>query len=602
MTLVTILFGHLAGPECRRALARGWLIVVRTLVGLTLALILVCLLWLWWVGSLLDPWHTPVDALRFALWAASMILLTIVVVQAPAVLAGSLAGERERGVLQLLLTTAVTPREIVSGRLLGKLSQVGMIVLAGLPIVAMLFAWNNLAFGDLTAFFLLMSSVGLGGGGLAVGASIVSRRARDALLSVYILMLILLLSPLLTQVGLPVAAAEWLLWFNPFYALSRLEEDGQAGPVLAASGFWLAIGVAGAALGAWRLRPSCLAEGDAVKKSRRPLWVPALGERPMLWKELYIERVGTLGRFGRWLGVLLTVTIGGGSLVLAAIIVADYLSPGTDSWSVGATNFLATIFTGASATFMGWLLQWAIGLRAAVSIASERERATWDALLMSPLEAGEIVRAKLFGSLYALRWMVGAMVLAWTLAVFVGAVPIPGYIRWIAGNTVAGFLMAAIGVRASLSLPTATKAMTWTIALWLGSIVGVAVIAFSIIALVWLLVVAAWISAISYGFVSPLSAPWSIGIRMETGWALASDFVTVVVTLLIVLDTALRFDQIAGRMAGGAVATKVDQFLHGRQNQPVFIPARKKAAAMKPDLPRDIVSPPVASVEVAGAD
>ena len=71
---------------------------------------------------------------------------------------------------------------------------------------------------------------------------------------------------------------------------------------------------------------------------------------------------------------------------------------------------------------MGWLLQWAVGLRAAVSIASERERGTWDALLMSPLEPGEIVRAKLFGSLYALRWMVGAMILAWTLAVVVGAV------------------------------------------------------------------------------------------------------------------------------------------------------------------------------------
>ena len=130
--------------------------------------------------------------------------------------------------------------------------------------------------------------------------------------------------------------------------------------------------------------------------------------------------------------------------------------------------------TGASATFMGWLLQWAIGLRAAVSIASERERATWDALLMSPLEPREIVRAKVFGSLYALRWMVAAMILAWTLALVVGAVSIHEYVVWIAGNTVAGALMAAIGVRCSLSLPTATKAMTWTIALWLTSLVGVA--------------------------------------------------------------------------------------------------------------------------------
>ena len=107
------------------------------------------------------------------------ILLTIVVVQAPAVLAGSLAGERERGVLQLLLTTAVTPREIVSGRLLGKLSQVGMIVLAGVPIIALLAAWNGLSLLEVVTLFLLMAAVGLGGGGLAVGASVISRRGRE---------------------------------------------------------------------------------------------------------------------------------------------------------------------------------------------------------------------------------------------------------------------------------------------------------------------------------------------------------------------------------------------------------------------------------------
>ena len=64
MTLATILFGHLAGVECRRALARGWLIVVRTLVGLVLALILECLLWLWWLTSLWNPGQAPVLALR----------------------------------------------------------------------------------------------------------------------------------------------------------------------------------------------------------------------------------------------------------------------------------------------------------------------------------------------------------------------------------------------------------------------------------------------------------------------------------------------------------------------------------------------------------
>ena len=139
-------------------------------------------------------------------------------------------------------------------------------------------------------------------------------------------------------------AAEWLLWFNPFFSLNRLVLEVRV--AAGAGGFRFLAGDGcrpASAVAAWRLRPTCLATGDTVKKSRRPLWVPALGDRPMLWKELYIERVGTLGRFGRWLGVLITVAIGGGSLVLAAIILSDLFWPCADGWSVGATNFLSVV-------------------------------------------------------------------------------------------------------------------------------------------------------------------------------------------------------------------------------------------------------------------
>ena len=223
MNLATVLLGPLAGPECRRALARVWLIVVRTLVGSLLALIVFVLIWVWRLDSLFDPFFVPdVADLRTALSASVMILLTIAVVQAPAVLAGSLAGERERGVLQLLLTTAVSPREIVLGRLVGKLSQVGMILLAGLPLLALLVAWNGYGLIHLAAIALLLAAVRLGGGGLAVGASVLSRRGRDALLAVYILMLILTLSPLLWRLGLPTGIADLLASFNPYISITSL--------------------------------------------------------------------------------------------------------------------------------------------------------------------------------------------------------------------------------------------------------------------------------------------------------------------------------------------------------------------------------------------
>ena len=455
-----------------------------------------------------------------------------------------------------------------------------MIVLAGIPIIALLAAWNGLSFLELVTLFLLLGAVGLGGGGLAVGASVISRRGRDALLSVYILMLVLVLSPMLTAVGLPVWIGRWLEAFNPYSSMNHLVWEGDVAPAVATAGFWLTMGLTGAAVAAWRLRPTCLALGDTVKKSHRRLWVPALGDRPMLWKELYVERANSLGRFGRWLGILITALIGGGSVVLGVMVLSPLFWSSATDWSLWATNALSVALSDGNGRFMGWLLQCAIGLRAAVSIASERERGTWDALLMSPLEPGEIVRAKLSGSMHALRWMAGAMILAYTLALITGAVGLGDYVEWIAANATAGALMAAVGVRCSLSLPTATKAMTWTIGLWIASAAVLGFLAFSIIAIVCLLCVAVWSVAIQYGFATINSPPW-FPLSWDVAWPLSLDLVTVIVTVLIVLDTSLRFDRIAGRMAGGAMATGVDRWLHGHTIQPVFLPDKKSSAPAK---------------------
>jgi hypothetical protein len=458
---------------------------------------------------------------------------------------------------------------------------VGMILLAGVPFLALLAAWNGLGLLHLATMALLLAAVGLGGGGLAVAASIVSRRGRDALLTVYILMMLLTLSPMLSWLGLPAEVGELLFSFNPYFSMNRLVMAGEVAPALWTSAFWLLLGLAGSAVAVWRLRPSTLAPtGGVAKKSRRGR-VPPLDERPMLWKELYIERVGTLGRFGRWLGVFLTVSVGGGSLVLAAIILGSWLARSETDASRWAADLFSVLLAGSSGMFLGWMLQWGVGLRAAVSIASERERGTWDALLMSDLKPGEIGRAKLYGSVYALRWMAGALLLAWTLGVALEVVPLGACVKWVAGNAVACAAMAAIGVRCSLSLPTATKAMTWTIALWLAAHAVVAFLAMSIIAIVVMTCLAVWAFAVQHGFLAFNSAPW-FPMSMGVGWPLTVDLVTPLITIMIVADTALRFDRIAGRMAGGAVATTVDTFLRGNTHRPVLLPGRNAAKVKKP--------------------
>jgi ABC-type Na+ efflux pump permease subunit len=595
LNLARVIFGHLTGTECRRGLARGWLLWLRALVGMLLASCLMFVIWSWWLSSQVDSnYRINRDEIKMCLSAVALVMLTITAVQAPAVLAGSLAGERERGILQLLLTTTASPREIVFGRLIGKLAQVGMIIVTGLPVFAFLAPLGDVSFLELLAMALLLLAVGFGAGGLAVGASVVSRRSRDAQLTVYILMVLLMLSPMLGWLGLPREAVVALEWFNPYASITRLIAEGETARALASAACWAGLGAAGVAVAIWRLRPSCLSIGVTLAKTGKRRKAPPLRERPMLWKELFIERVTSLGRIGRWLGFVLTLLIGGGSLVLAAMIgYTAFVQPGSDL-SLWAMHILTVVLGGFAGTMLGWLLHWGIGLRAAVSIASERERGTWDALLMSTLTPGEIAVSKLVGSLYALRWMAAAMLLAWTLAVIVKAVTVESYVTWVVGTLAMGSFMAAIGVRFSLSLPTATKAMSWTIALWLVIWPIVAMVALALIGLVAATCMSYYLLAISYGWIGPRAVPW-FPMSFATGWAIATNATTFLFTLLIVADTSLRFDRIAGRMAGGTVATTVDAMVHGTTHKAVFLPdkkaVKKKKSRTDPSLDAELATP-----------
>jgi ABC-type transport system involved in multi-copper enzyme maturation permease subunit len=552
--LVLALFGPLAGPECRRALGRGWLIMVRTLAATALALVAVTVVWTWWLCIGLDPLFTPWFELRIALAIAAMIVLTIAVVMAPAVLAGSLAGERERGVLLLLLTTEVNSAEVVLGRMAGKLSQVGMVLLAGLPPLSLLAGWSGLGLGHILAMLLLLLAVVVGGGGMGTCASVFSRRGRDALLGVYLAILLLLLAPLGTRLGLPYELDDWIAPLNPYVSMTRLTWDGQTQPAVTTAAAWLCLGLLGTAAAAWRLRPSCIAAGQIVRSTSRRNRVAAVTERPMLWKELHIERAGNVGRIARWLGWLLTIPAIGVSLSLSAVFGWALLWRRDVELSVWATDQFAILLRTTS-VFLGWLLQWGIGLRSSVAVAAERENGTWDALLVSPLESAEIVRAKLAGSLYGMRWILGSFVLCWTLGLVVGAASFGQYAGWIIGNACSCLLMAAIGIRCSLSLPTATKAMTWTIAGWLVAAAIVPLTALAIIAFGMLCFVALWTLWIQLALIPVNSRPW-FPMSWPMAWAITTNAITLLATFLIVLETRLRFDRLAGRMSGTIEAPK----------------------------------------------
>ena len=601
------LFGPLAKPECLRASRRGWLIWLRLLPAVGAGAVVFLVTWFWATLLDFDPAHLPYYELRVGLAAVAGGLLALAALIPPAVLAGSLAGEKERGSIALLLSTQASAADIVLSRWVGRLAPLGLVGASAAPLLLWLALLAGLNPPVVLMLLALPTAVALGMGGFALGVSAVSRRGRDALLLIYLLDVVLLLASAFAGSGLVTGGTLGGSWwgefagsfglgvFNPFAALGPLAFGERTAPAAATALAWLVAGAAGLAVASWRLRPSCLDDGSGTNRRarrERRRWghrVPPVGDRPMLWKELHIERAGSLGRVGRWVGGLLILWLALGSLVLGGLIARDvYRSGGlVEPWPV---TTLANWY-GETALVIGFLIQWAVGLRAGVAIASERERGTWDGLLTSPLVGAEIVRGKLWGSLHALRWLIAAALLAWTITWAAGGMATRDYLGTLAETALWGVLMAAAGVACSLRCATATRAMGATLGGWLGAYLGLKLAALLACLLVGAICVVAWLMQVQFGLADLKTPPW-FPMSFRLGMELAFCAGTAALAALIVADTRLRFDRVAGRMTGGAGAVRLDELIHGRPMAPVRLAAKPVKPGVMADWEAEMMSPP----------
>lgn len=542
-TVLEAIVGPLAGVECRRSLSRGWVQVVRALAALPPALILLAVVWLWWFQRQFAPAYSPGGALVGGLALVENLFVTVALLLGPALLAGSLAGEKVGATVALLLTAQVSSAEIVMARLAGRLCVVGVFVAAGLPALMWFAGLCGLGPGALTILISLPAAVAFGGGGLALAVSAMARRGRDALLVVYLIELLLLLAPVAAG-ALPANLGAWIEPLNPYQGIPALIQLDNSVPALISIAMWILLGVAGCATATWRLRPTFRTD-PVARRSRGPWWraalLPQLGERPMIWKELYVAHVQAFSWVVRWLGILAAGLFAGASLVLAGLFVGGgWLQPEIDwSWTRGnLANLLAWSW------LFAWFLQWALGLRAAAAIASERQHGTWDALMVSPLEGREIVLAKIYGSMYGLRGLLVAIVAAWVAGLVCGALPVADFTLVMAQTVVIGGFMLAVGTGFSLYCASPTRAMALTMACWIAAgllFAAVAGILTMLVMMIWLL----W-SLARGALAAGGGGAWNVlydGIRLGLYGVAAA---------LIILLIRYRFDAWAGRCSATA--------------------------------------------------
>jgi len=166
-----------------------------------------------------------------------MLETLLVLFLAPAFTAGAISQEREKQTLDLLAVTPISSLAIVVGKLFSALAWVFILVVASIPLTAIVFVFGGVAPEDLVRGYivLLVEAIGLGCVGLFCSALL--RRTLAATVVTYFLVLSFTLGAGFVYVFLLAtgtettrsnidgsftqtrkAPPEFLLWFNPFVA------------------------------------------------------------------------------------------------------------------------------------------------------------------------------------------------------------------------------------------------------------------------------------------------------------------------------------------------------------------------------------------------
>jgi ABC-type transport system involved in multi-copper enzyme maturation permease subunit len=409
--------------------------------------------------------------------AQQMLLL---VLATPAVVAGAVSDEKRRGTLQYLLGAALESRHIVLGKLLGRVAQVALVAVAGLPLFALLAGFGGVEPVALLAVAAALVVPLFALAAAALLASVLCRQTRDAVLALYV-------------VGVVAGLAVWhfrdtaLDYFNPLYVVApawggwKTLDLGEVGRrLLLASLGWGTLGGLCLAGAVWRLRPAYLAELENVRPRAVAWYSPIRGpvrDNPVHWRERCVEGLAparALRRLPQWLGVSAVAAVtAGSSLTILALSLPAGTAPADLLRAVARLQpgRLAALLPDAAPAFLVQslvamlLASLVVGIRCSGTVTGERERQTWEALLLTPLSAREIIRGKLWGVMsasygYLLAYAAPAVV----LSVFGGLLALFWVLIWLAVTVLAMYYVGAAGLWCSVRARNSWRALLGTLA------------------------------------------------------------------------------------------------------------------------------------------
>lgn len=174
----------------------------------------------------------------------SIFQLLLVCFIAPAFTAGAISLEREKQTLDLLISTPMRPGAIVIGKLFAALAFILLMILAGIPLSALVFMYGGVTIGDLLRQLVVLVSAAIGFGTIGLFFSAFVKRTQASTVLTYCTMLAFTVGTLLLSVFWTAmasrdasnafserrAAPEQLMWVNPAMAMADVVANTESVP------------------------------------------------------------------------------------------------------------------------------------------------------------------------------------------------------------------------------------------------------------------------------------------------------------------------------------------------------------------------------------
>jgi hypothetical protein len=277
-----------------------------------------------------------------------------------------------------------------------------------------------------------------------------------------------------------------LNYFDPLFVLSPVwgpsgaHDLSEAGRRLAGSAVgWGLLGAGCIGLAVWRMRPVYIRELESIRPGKESWYSTervGVEDEPIRWRERHVEGLApnpTLRRIPQWLGILL---VGGLSLISSLLILRLSIAPGKSVNDVLRAilhldlNRVAALLPHASNGFLiqgvvaMLLASLVVGIRCSGSITGEREKQTWEALLLTPISAKQMIRGKLWGVMWASYWYLLAYAApAVTLSVFAGPLALCWTVLWLAVTVLAMYFIGATGLWCSVRSRNSWRSLLFTL-------------------------------------------------------------------------------------------------------------------------------------------